>query len=1028
MAALTVLQEDRQPRYDCTACPLHERAYTTNVATRGRGTRVLFVGEAPGRDEDRAGVAFVGNAGQELVARLEEIGIPLEWCRFTNTVRCFPKAGARWRKPRSGEVSACVETHLLTEIVEMQPEFIVPLGAVAAQLFTGYSQLYRARAEPVVWTHPWTEQEFVVRATYHPAALLYEGGGANLPKFMADLDQLKSALTGEQRIPYDRYKLVDDLRHVGVILNHIATKFEAGEIPFAVVDFETVGLDPYLPRGSMDGGCEGSALLTIQVSAGPKSAYCIVVDHPESPHHRDVGALSALINMFNTFLRRMRRGIVGHNLQFDIQYGADCVSLPVRVDWRAFCESIYIDTRLASWFLHSDDQAGLVPNHALETLVGLLCKFYAHKEEAQGRDSGRMDLWPMDTLRKYGAADVDANYRLGLLLAEALELPPDGLIAWAAREPEIEASLGWQDAFERYAAHRMLQIDMVAPAVNMMRNGAALNVEVLAEAQAAYEAELEEFPALLVELDIPGRENGEPWNAGSTVQMASLLFDVLGVANWYPDPRSCYQKATKEYVNELLLEQGLIDRPPDPTKPDWSHQVAEPMSRLDTALLDPKKMKWSSAKLVLENIELYIRGFLEDNPRSAYRTYFEGVLRIIDALKRDRKRRTFLSRYIRPMPTYVRPVPDYAVGDIIHTNFNIGCTGTGRWSSSSPSFHQFPYKSVVLKAFVSRWGAPGLLLDCDIKQIEMRIMAVLSKDPVMIETLRRGEDIHWAVTAQCEGTTVEAMKAHPQGSALRRRYKQVSFGVIYGRGHKAIAEAEHMSELSAKQIVTNFLERMAGIGQFKRDQTEFVRRHRYVETPLGWRRQTPYIDDPQRAHKAERVAVNTPVQGGASQLVSQAIKWFFQAMEALAQQGRGLKSVAWNYVHDSHSVDAYPGELWELMVLFRYCFYVLPSERFHWLTVPLDFDFECGISWLEAVEIGFEKTEDGRHDVMSRRIWVEGKIADVDKALSAMMLWPDERRPQILRSEETVVEEKPHKEVTLYLPGPAFSPEGLVPW
>ena len=1017
--ALVVLQGDRQPRYECDGCRLHERATTTNVATRGCGERILFVGEAPGRDEDQAGVAFVGDAGSELSRRLKDIGIPETWCRFTNIVRCFPRAGTRWRKPKADEIAECVELHLLSEIVDMDPEVIVPLGAVAAKYFTGYSQLYRARAQPIEWEHPWTEKTYQVRTTYHPAALLYDGGQRNLPKFMADLDQLKAHLTGEQRIPYHRYKLLTDLRKVNVVLNHIATQFEQGEIPFAVVDFETVGLDPYLPRGSLEDGCEGSALLTIQVTPAAGQGYSILLDHPESPHHRDEGALGAIVNMFNKFLRRMKQGIVGHNLQFDAQYGAGCVSLPVKVDWRAFCEAIYLDTKLTSWFLHSDMPAGIVPDHKLETLCGLLCQWYAHKEEAAGLDSGRMDLWPLDTLRKYGAADVDANYRLGLVLAEKLGLPPEGLIASGTTT----------DDYPRYAAHRMIQLDMIAPAVNMMINGAAISVPVLAEAQAEFEQELEEFPLLLDELGVPPRENGEGWNAGSTVQMAHLLFDVLGVANWYDQPLACYQKATKKYLAALCLEQGIIDRPPDPEKPfDWAKHMKEPLQRLDPELIDQKKVKWSSAKLVLENIELFVRDFLEQNPRTASRTYFEGLLRIIEALKKDRKRRTFLTRYIRPIPTYVRERQGLPVPTLVHTNFNIGCTGTGRWSSSKPSFHQFPYKSVVLKSFVSRWGAPGLLLDCDIKQIEMRIMAVLSKDPVMIETLRRGEDIHWAVTAQCENTTVEAMKAHPNGTALRRRYKQVSFGVIYGRGPKAIAEAEHMSEAAAKAIVSNFLEKMEGIGTFKRDQAEFVRAHGYVETPLGWRRQTPYIHSSNRSEvaKAERVSVNTPVQGGASQLVSQAIKWFYLACEALREQGRELKSKAWNYVHDSHSVDAYPGELWELMVLLRYCFFVLPSRKFSWLTVPLDFDFECGISWLESVEIGFLKQDDGSHDTASRKIWLEGKIGDIEKTLAAMMLWPEHQRPEVLSSEDTIVEEKPHREVIVYLPGPDFSPEELI--
>ncbi|MBI4224842.1 MAG: DNA polymerase I [Candidatus Sungbacteria bacterium] len=215
--------------------------------------------------------------------------------------------------------------------------------------------------------------------------------------------------------------------------------------------------------------------------------------------------------------------------------------------------------------------------------------------------------------------------------------------------------------------------------------------------------------------------------------------------------------------------------------------------------------------------------------------------------------------------TYVDALPELVdpADGRLHTTFNQTGASTGRLSSSNPNLQNIPilseYGREVRKAFVA--DKDFLLVSFDYSQIELRVAAHMAHDEKMIEAFRNGADIHTITAAAVYHVAPEAVTPE-----LRRAAKTLNFGVLYGMGQNAFAEATGFSRPDAKRFIDEYFRDFSGIAAFIENTKEFAREHGYVETIFGRRRYIPEIFSPnfQLRREAERMAVNMPVQGSAT--------------------------------------------------------------------------------------------------------------------------------------------------------------------
>jgi DNA polymerase I len=223
------------------------------------------------------------------------------------------------------------------------------------------------------------------------------------------------------------------------------------------------------------------------------------------------------------------------------------------------------------------------------------------------------------------------------------------------------------------------------------------------------------------------------------------------------------------------------------------------------------------------------------------------------------------STYADVLPRLIHP----ATGRV-HTRFSQTGTATGRLSSSNPNLQNIPVRTElgreIRAAFVA---APGhLLLSADYSQIELRILAHLSEDPILVEAFRRGEDIH------CR-TAQEVFGVPPlmQTREHRRVAKVINFGVIYGLSPFGLAQNLSIDQREAAQFIAAYFERYSGVKKFIDQQVAEVRKTSISKTMFGRVRPIPEINSPQPPIRnfAERTAMNTPMQGAAADLIKLAM-------------------------------------------------------------------------------------------------------------------------------------------------------------
>ena len=222
--------------------------------------------------------------------------------------------------------------------------------------------------------------------------------------------------------------------------------------------------------------------------------------------------------------------------------------------------------------------------------------------------------------------------------------------------------------------------------------------------------------------------------------------------------------------------------------------------------------------------------------------------------------------------TYTDRLPEkiHARTGRVHTHYHQAVTATGRLSSTDPNLQNIPIRTPmgrrIRQAFVAPEGS--VLLAADYSQIELRIMAHLSRDERLLEAFAAGEDVHQATAAEVFGCAIDEVD-----TSQRRAAKAINFGLMYGMSGWGLARQLEIGRKEADDYIKRYFERYPGVRRFMDETRESARERGYVETLFGRRLWTEEIRsrNPQRRQAAERAAINAPMQGSAADIIKQAM-------------------------------------------------------------------------------------------------------------------------------------------------------------
>jgi DNA polymerase-1 len=273
----------------------------------------------------------------------------------------------------------------------------------------------------------------------------------------------------------------------------------------------------------------------------------------------------------------------------------------------------------------------------------------------------------------------------------------------------------------------------------------------------------------------------------------------------------------------------------------------------------------------------------------------------------------------------------------IHTSYNQTITATGRLSSSAPNLQNIPVRTeegrMVRAAFVPRKG--WTMLSADYSQIELRLLAHYSQDPILVKAFQQDQDIHTR-------TAAEVFQLFPSmiTPEMRRQAKVINFGIIYGMGSFRLARELGITHKMARTYIEHYFATYAGVKQFIDETIEKARKVGKVTTLLGRHRWLPDILSKNRTARefAERTAVNTPLQGTAADLIKLAM---IQVHQALNQKSLRAKMLL--QVHDELVFEVPPEEVERVQGLVRSI-----MEGVYELKVPLKVDVKMGSNWAEV--------------------------------------------------------------------------------
>lgn len=427
------------------------------------------------------------------------------------------------------------------------------------------------------------------------------------------------------------------------------------------------------------------------------------------------------------------------------------------------------------------------------------------------------------------------------------------------------------------------------------------------------------------------------WQAEAIYRLKTLLLDRmtdLGLTELYsvidlPLIRVLYEmEETGIYVNSSRLAEQ-------------SRLVSERLAKLQKEIYEIAKEEFNINSPKQLGIILFEKLGLPagKKTKTGYSTNVEvlnqliGVHPIIERILAFRTWTKLKTTYLDALPELI----DQVTGRV-HTSFNQLVTATGRLSSSEPNLQNIPVRKEegreVRTSFEPSEGY-DYLLSADYSQIELRVLAHLSQDANFLSAFQNGEDVHARTAAEVFGLPIEEVTPEQ-----RRRAKAVNFGIVYGISDYGLAQDLHISRKEAGEYIAAYFNKCSGVKEFIDATVAEAHRNGYVTTMYGRRRDLPAIHSSNFNQRslAERMAMNTPIQGSAADIIKLAM---ISAAKKLKEAK--LKSRILLQVHDELVLEVPESEKETVAALLKEC-----MEKVAVLSVPLEVDIHWGKNWAEA--------------------------------------------------------------------------------
>jgi DNA polymerase-1 len=388
--------------------------------------------------------------------------------------------------------------------------------------------------------------------------------------------------------------------------------------------------------------------------------------------------------------------------------------------------------------------------------------------------------------------------------------------------------------------------------------------------------------------------------------------------------------AEMEY-NGVSIDAGLLRRMSGELDDALSHVAERIYATAGTVfnIDSPKQL----AEVLFDRLKLQSKQFGK-NGRSTDAEVLDHLADqhpIADMILEYRSLAKLKGTYVDKLPSLIDPRTGR-----LHASFNQTVTATGRLSSSDPNLQNIPARTElgrkIRAAFVPA-KASDCILSADYSQIELRLLAHFSGDKAMRAAFAADQDIHRFVASQIYNVPLEAVTGE-----MRSRCKTVNFGIIYGQGAQGLARTIHISPAEAKQFIEQYFARYGSIRAFIEQCIDRARRTGYAETILGRKRAIVDIKSKNggRRAQAERLAVNTVIQGSAADLIKVAMIAIARRIEAEHLPIKMILQVHDELVFEVPAAEAQEHARWISAAMAT-------AIRFD---VPIKVDTTCGPSWL----------------------------------------------------------------------------------
>ncbi len=395
------------------------------------------------------------------------------------------------------------------------------------------------------------------------------------------------------------------------------------------------------------------------------------------------------------------------------------------------------------------------------------------------------------------------------------------------------------------------------------------------------------------------------------------------------------------YVLADMEREGVkVDRQ---TLQDFSKQLETDVAQMETSIYEKAGVRFNIAspkqlgEVLFDKLQLDPKA--KKTKTGQYQTGEDVLLTlahksdIVQDILDFRQMQKLKSTYVDALPQLINPKTGR-----IHTSYNQAVAATGRLSSNNPNLQNIPIRTErgreVRKAFIPR-DEHHVILSADYSQIELRLIAEISKDANMLEAFAQGHDIHTATAAKVYGLPLSEVS-----STQRRNAKAVNFGIIYGQSAFGLSQNLGIPRKEAAEIIDSYFQQYPGIKQYMQNTLISAREKGYVETIMGRRRYLRDINSQNATIRgfAERNAINAPIQGSAADMIKLAMIRIHQ--DIIDQK---LASKMTMQVHDELVFDVPKGEVEAMKAII-----VERMKRAIPLNVPIEVEVGQGTNWLEA--------------------------------------------------------------------------------